>query len=63
MYNYIIKGYYISINTNGEETKKRFYEEINADSNIDAMQIVIGKYAWLESRDGNAFRLDFIHYD
>ena len=63
MYEYRISGYYISINNSGEEIEKHFCEEVAADTNIEAMQIVVGKYAWLESRDGNFFRLDFIHYD
>ena len=63
MYEYRISGYYTSINNIGEEIDKHFYEEVTADTNINAMQTVIGKYAWLESIDGNFFRLDFIHYD
>lgn len=63
MYSYIITIEYTSINKNGEEIQKRFCEEINSDTSSNAMQMVIGKYAWLETIDGNFFRLDFIHYD
>lgn len=63
MYEYIITGWYISTKPNGEETEKRFSEYVWADTNTEAMQMAIGKYAWLESKDGNFFRLDFIHYD
>lgn len=57
-YTYTISGYYYS-----NDEKKYFYEEVEAIDNIEAMQIVIGKYAWKESLDGNTFKLDFIHYD
>lgn len=62
MYEYIIRGWYISTKPNGEEIEKHFSETIHADTNTEAMQMVIGKYAWLESKDGNTFRLEFIHY-
>ena len=62
MYEYIITGRYISTKPNGEETEKHFSETIFADTNTEAMQMVIGKYAWLESKDGNTFYLTFINY-
>jgi len=62
MYEYIISGNYISTTPEGKETEKYFSETINANTNTEAMQMVIGKYAWLESKDGNTFYLTFINY-
>lgn len=62
MYEYMITGWYISTKPDGEEIEKHFSETVNANTNIEAMQMVIGKYAWLESKDGNAFYLTFINY-
>ena len=58
MYSYRISGTYYS-----DDELKHFDEIIRAQSNITAMQIAIGAYAWEESLDGHSFRLDTIHYD
>lgn len=58
MYKYHISGYYFA----GEE-RKHFDDTIIASDNTEAMQIAIGTHAWHESLEGNAFKLDVIHYD
>lgn len=62
MYEYIITGWYISTKPDGEQIEKHFSEYAWADTNTEAMQMVIGKYAWLENKDGNTFYLTFINY-
>lgn len=57
-YNYEISGWYIA---NGE--RKHFDVEIQAESNTQAMEIVIGRLAWEEGLKGNSFLLDMIHYE
>lgn len=57
-YNYEISGWYIA---NGE--RKHFNVGIQAESNSQAMEIVVGRLAWDESLKGNSFRLDMIHYE
>lgn len=57
-YNYEISGWYIV-----NEERKHFDVEIQAESNTQAIEIVVGKLAWEESLKGNSFLLDMIHYE
>lgn len=58
MYRYKIVGYYFA-----GEKRKYFDEVVMAADNVEAMQLAIGVHAWNESREGNTFKLDVIHYD
>ena len=57
-YYYEFSGWYIA---NGESI--HFDVEIQAESNTQAMEIVIGRLAWKEGLKGNSFLLDMIHYE
>ena len=56
-YLYEISGYYFA-----DAERKHFQDEVLAESNTQAMQLVIGNYAWQESIEGHTFKLDCIHY-
>ena len=59
MYMYEVSGSYFA---NGEE-RTYFFHIVEARNNVEAMEMVIGKIAWSESRAGNSFKLDVIHYE
>jgi hypothetical protein len=58
MFSYEISGYYFA-----NDERKRFEEIVDARDNTEAMEMVIGAYAWKESLAGNTFKLDTIHYE
>lgn len=60
MYRYNISGYY---KVNGTEKEKYFSEDVCAEDNIVAMQMVLGKVAWEESLEGNSVCFDRFHYE
>ena len=59
MYQYEISGYYFA---NGDE-RTHFYHIVEATDECEAMEMVVGKIALSESRAGNSFKLDVIHYE
>ncbi len=63
MYSYEISGYYFVTDESGHCERKHFDEEVTAQDNVEAMEMVIGAYAWKESLAGNTFKLDTIHYE
>lgn len=63
MYSYEISGYYFVTDENGHCERKRFEEVVDARDNTEAMEMVIGAYAWKESLARNTFKLDTIHYE
>ena len=61
MYQYEISGYYFA--NDNEDERTHFDHIVEARNNVEAMEMVIGKIAWSESRAGNSFKLDVIHYE
>ena len=59
IYKYEISGYYFA---NGDE-RTHFCHIVEARDNVEAMEMVVGKIAMSESRAGNTFELDVIHYE
>lgn len=50
---YTISGFYFA-----GGVRNRFCEEVYAESHGKAVDLVIGKYAWIESLVGNSFKFD-----
>ena len=61
MYKYEISGYYFA--NDNEDERTHFYHIVEARDNFEAMEMVVGKIAFSESRAGNSFKLDVIHYE
>lgn len=59
MYKYEISGYYFA----NDDERTHFCHQVEARDNVEAMEIVVGKIALSESRAGNTFKLDVIHYE
>lgn len=59
IYKYEISGYYFA----NEDERTHFYHIIDARDEVEAMEMVVGKIALSESRAGNTFKLDVIHYE
>lgn len=58
-YMYNISGCYIA----NDNERTHFSHTVEASDNVEAMEIVVGKIALSESRAGNSFKLDVIHYE
>ena len=61
MYQYEISGYYFA--NDNEDERTHFDHIVEARNNVEAMEMVVGKIAMSESRVGNSFKLDVIHYE
>ncbi len=59
-YKYNISGYY---KVNGTEEEKYFNQDIEATSNTEAIEMVLGKIAWKESLEGDSVMFDRFHYE
>lgn len=58
MYRYAISGGYFE-----EDTRRYFYEEVEATNNVDAIKIVLGDIAWKASLEGQRVMIDTVHYE
>ena len=64
MYKFIISGYYNTIDKEGnKETDKYFWNELEAEDSITAVQIVLGKVSWDESLEDKYVVFDRSHYE
>jgi hypothetical protein len=55
--------YEITLEYFADNESRYFRGEVEADDNVQAMEIIIGRIAWQTSNEGKTFKFNFIHYD
>lgn len=58
LFKFNVSGYYFA----GNE-RKYFNNDVFATDEFTASEMVIGKYAWYESINGNSLKIDCMHYE